>query len=166
VVSSLQEFPTKAVYASFEVFTTVKTIRGCMGFALCSAMVGYQRFGGSCCLHLQGWSQPITLHSTTTQKTTNYSKPLWISQFSHACYMPANLIPLDLIALVVFDVLTTTAWTLRSQVRILLGAWMCVRVFLCCFLLSCVGRGLESGWSPGQGVLPNVTICRSRSPLG
>jgi hypothetical protein len=32
-------------------------------------------------------------------------------------------------------VLSTTAWTLGSQVRILLGAWMCVRVFLCCVVL-------------------------------
>jgi hypothetical protein len=35
-----------------------------------------------------------------------------------------------------------------------------------CVVLSCVGRGLASGWSPGQGVIPNVSICRSRSPLG
>jgi len=32
---------------------------------------------------------------------------------------------------------------------------MCVCVFLCCVVL-CVGRGLASGWSPNQGVLPNV----------
>jgi hypothetical protein len=25
-------------------------------------------------------------------------------------------------------------------------------------VLSCVGRGLASGWSPVQGVLPNVQI--------
>jgi hypothetical protein len=53
-------------------------------------------------------------------------------------------------------VLFSTARTLGAQVRILLGAWMCVRVF--CILLSCVGRGLASGWSPVQGVLPNVQI--------
>jgi hypothetical protein len=36
-----------------------------------------------------------------------------------------------------------------------------------CFyvVLSCVGRGLASGWSPGQGVLPSVSICRSRKPI-
>jgi hypothetical protein len=58
------------------------------------------------------------------------------------------------------QVLSTTAWTLGSQVRILLEAWMCIRVFLC------FGGGLALGWSPGQGVLPNVSICRSRSPWG
>jgi len=34
---------------------------------------------------------------------------------------------------------------------------MCVRVFLCCAVL-CVGRGLASGRSPVQGVLPTVKI--------
>jgi hypothetical protein len=34
---------------------------------------------------------------------------------------------------------------------------MCVRVFLCCVVL-CVGRGLASGRSPVQGVLPNFQI--------
>jgi len=29
-----------------------------------------------------------------------------------------------------------------------------------CVVLSCVGRGLASGWSPSQGVLPNVSVCR------
>jgi hypothetical protein len=33
---------------------------------------------------------------------------------------------------------------------------MCVRVFLCCAVLSCVDRGLASGRSPVQGVLPTV----------
>jgi hypothetical protein len=32
---------------------------------------------------------------------------------------------------------------------------MCVRVFFC-VVLSCVGRGLASGRSPVQGVLPTV----------
>jgi len=31
---------------------------------------------------------------------------------------------------------------------------VCPRFF--CVVLSCVGRGLELGWSPVQGVLPNV----------
>jgi hypothetical protein len=35
------------------------------------------------------------------------------------------------------------------------GMVMCVHVFLCCVLL-CVGRGLASGRSPIQGVLPTV----------
>jgi hypothetical protein len=36
-----------------------------------------------------------------------------------------------------FDILETIYFTLTlgSQVRILLGAWMCVRVFLCCVVL-------------------------------
>jgi hypothetical protein len=33
------------------------------------------------------------------------------------------------------QVLTSAARTLGSQVRILLGAWMCVCVFLCCVVL-------------------------------
>jgi hypothetical protein len=41
------------------------------------------------------------------------------------------------------QVLSSAARTLGSQVRI-------------CVVLSCVGRGLASGWSPRQGVLPNV----------
>jgi hypothetical protein len=49
-----------------------------------------------------------------------------------------------------FHVLSSTVRTLGSHVRILLGAWMCVHIFLC--------RGLASGWSPVQGVLPNVQI--------
>jgi hypothetical protein len=32
-------------------------------------------------------------------------------------------------------VLSSTTRTLGLQVRILLGAWMCVRVFLCCVVL-------------------------------
>jgi hypothetical protein len=35
-----------------------------------------------------------------------------------------------------------------------------------CVVLSCVGRGLASGLSASQGVLPNVFICRLKSPLG
>jgi hypothetical protein len=53
-------------------------------------------------------------------------------------------------------VLSSVAWTLESQVRILTGAWMCPRFFY--VVLSCVGRGLASGWSPVQGVLPTVQI--------
>jgi len=44
---------------------------------------------------------------------------------------------------------------LGSQVRILLGAWMFASF---CVVLSCVGRGLASGWSPVQEVLPNVQV--------
>jgi hypothetical protein len=35
----------------------------------------------------------------------------------------------------VISELSKAAWTLRSQVRILLGAGMCVWVFLCCVVL-------------------------------
>jgi hypothetical protein len=44
------------------------------------------------------------------------------------------------------QVLSSAARTLGSQVRILLGAWMCVCV--CVFVLSCVGRGLDAGLIP------------------
>jgi hypothetical protein len=50
-------------------------------------------------------------------------------------------------------ILSSTARKLGSRVRILLGVWMCVRV-----LLTCVGRGFESGWSPVQGALSNIQI--------
>jgi hypothetical protein len=36
-------------------------------------------------------------------------------------------------------------------------------VFLC-VVLSCVGRGLASGWSPVQGVLPTVYRFTSKNP--
>jgi hypothetical protein len=59
---------------------------------------------------------------------------------------PAHLTLLDLVTLIICggrsqqpsglrQVLSTTAWTLGSQVRILLGARICVRVFLCCVVL-------------------------------
>jgi hypothetical protein len=53
------------------------------------------------------------------------------------------------------QVLSSVTRMLRSQVRILLGAWMCVCVFVCCVVL-CVGRGLATGRSSVQGVLPIV----------
>jgi len=45
----------------------------------CSVVVGYQRFGGPCCLYLQGevqqgprkrWFPTATQHGVTTQKTS------------------------------------------------------------------------------------------------
>jgi len=61
-------------------------------------------------------------------------------------------------------VLSSTTRKLGSRVRIPFKAWMCVRVFLCCVVL-CVGEGLVSGWSPVQGVLPNVQINSQISKL-
>jgi len=57
---------------------TVKKYSSCG--LLCSdtvvLRVGYQRFGGLCCLHLQGevgrWYPTATLYSITTQKTSNW----------------------------------------------------------------------------------------------
>jgi hypothetical protein len=34
-----------------------------------------------------------------------------------------------------------------------------------CVVLSCVRRGLASGWSPIQESYQNVSICRSRKPI-
>jgi hypothetical protein len=51
--------------------------------------------------------------------------------------------------------MSSSAWTLGSWVRIPLEAWM----FACVYsvsVLSRVGRGLATGWSPVQGVLPTV----------
>jgi len=42
----------------------------CRVVASCSLVVGYERFGGLCCLHLHGCSTTI-LHGATTQKITN-----------------------------------------------------------------------------------------------
>jgi hypothetical protein len=45
--------------------------------------------------------------------------------------------------------------TLKSWVRISLGAWL----HICAshaFMLSCIGRGLATGWSPVRGALVNV----------
>jgi hypothetical protein len=60
-------------------------------------------------------------------------------------------------------ILSSVARMLRSQVRILLGAWMYVCVSLCCVVL-CVGRGLASSRSPVQGVLPFVYRFTSKNP--
>jgi hypothetical protein len=47
----------------------------------------------------------------------------------------------------------SSAKTLRCWFRIPLEAWMPTCVF---FVLSCVGSGLATGWSPVQGLLPTV----------
>jgi hypothetical protein len=49
---------------------------------------------------------------------------------------------------------SSLAWTLGSWVRIPLKAWIFVRVYSV-FMLSCVGRGLATGWSLVQA-LPTV----------
>jgi hypothetical protein len=59
--------------------------------------------------------------------------------------------------------MSSPAWTLGSWVRIPLEAWMFVWVYSV-FVLSCVGRGLATGWSPVQGVLPIVYKCKIREP--
>jgi len=70
--------------ARFEVFTAVEMeLMVCWFVAPCSVVVGYQRFGGPCCLRLQPWRwgklcppkrlyPTTTLHGATTQKTANY----------------------------------------------------------------------------------------------
>jgi hypothetical protein len=50
---------------------------------------------------------------------------------------------------------SSSALTLGSWGRIPLKVWMSVWVYSV-FVLSCVGSGLASGWSPFQGVLPSV----------
>jgi len=54
-------------FLRFEVFTvvTIQVEVFCV-VTQCSVMAGYQRFGGSCCLHLQG----EVGHGITTQKTS------------------------------------------------------------------------------------------------
>jgi len=63
--------------AGFEVFTVVKISTEVFWIVtLCSSvLVGYHRFRGSCCFHLQQYESPkhlyrtITLHGVTHQKT-------------------------------------------------------------------------------------------------
>jgi hypothetical protein len=55
--------------------------------------------------------------------------------------------------------MTSPSQTVGSWVRVTLVAWMSVRVSSV-FVLSCVGSGLATGWSPVRGVLP--TVCSSR----
>jgi hypothetical protein len=50
---------------------------------------------------------------------------------------------------------SSSARTLGSWVQIPLQAWMSVRAYSVCVVL-CVGGGLDTGWSPVQGVLPTV----------
>jgi hypothetical protein len=64
--------------------------------------------------------------------------------------------------------LSSSAQTLRLWVRIPLKT---CSMFVCVyseFVLSCVGSGLVSGWSPVQGVLTTVWVKRSvsRMPYG
>jgi hypothetical protein len=61
--------------AKSEVFMVVKIhIEVLWVVTLCSAVVGYQNFGGLCHLHLQGpprhWYLTTTLHGNTTQNTS------------------------------------------------------------------------------------------------
>jgi hypothetical protein len=43
------------IVSSFEAFTAVMLLVGVFWvMTQCSVVVGYQRFGGPCCLHLQG----------------------------------------------------------------------------------------------------------------
>jgi len=44
----------RAKDTSFETFTAVILKSRSSGFWPCSVVVGYQRFGGRCCIHLQG----------------------------------------------------------------------------------------------------------------
>jgi hypothetical protein len=55
--------------------------------------------------------------------------------------------------------LSSLARTPGPWVRIQLWTWMfsvCVYIYVCVFLCLCTGRGLETSWSPVQGVLPTV----------
>jgi hypothetical protein len=62
--------------------------------------------------------------------------------------------------------LSSLAWAPWSWVRIQLKAWMSVLCvcFFCVYVVLCVGRGLVTGWSPVQGVLP--TVCNLKSGQG
>jgi hypothetical protein len=59
--------------------------------------------------------------------------------------------------------MSSPAWTLGSWVRIPLESWMFVCVCFV-FVLSCVGSGLATGWSPVQGILPIVHKCKIKNP--
>jgi hypothetical protein len=46
----------------------------------CSVEVGYQRFGGPCCHHLQGEDPTTSLHGVITQKNWTWSSMNWLWQ--------------------------------------------------------------------------------------
>jgi hypothetical protein len=127
----------------------------------CSVVVGYQRFrrpfhprkGGSMDL----WNVGILLqHYTASQlrktRLTYFNAPPGrvVQKFSKDIWKCRSQWPRCL-----RHVLFSTARILGSCVRIPLHAWICVSAFFC-VVLSCVGRGFVSGWSPVQGDLPNV----------
>jgi hypothetical protein len=73
----------------------------------------------------------------------------------------AHIILLDLITLIITGVSMTErskASTVYDRSNIgIAGSNPASGMDVClcfCVVLSCVGRGLASGWSPGQGVLP------------
>jgi len=51
-----------SMYARFEVFTAVRIqVETFWGVMPCIVSLGYQRFGGPCCLHLQGLRYPTAI---------------------------------------------------------------------------------------------------------
>jgi hypothetical protein len=62
--------------ASFEAFTAVMfQVEIFWGVMPCSVVVGYQRFRGPCCLHLQG----VTTQKTSTLNSFSYCSPVkWL----------------------------------------------------------------------------------------
>jgi len=62
-------WPKFSFLAKFEVFTEVK-IRVEVFWVLtpCNVAVGYQRFGGACCLHLQGEVFTLVSYRNTTRR--------------------------------------------------------------------------------------------------
>jgi hypothetical protein len=61
--------------------------------------------------------------------------------------------------------LSSSARTLGSWVRIPLEVWMSVCVYSV-FVLSCVGSGLATGWSPVQRTLPCIGLRNWKSVQG
>jgi hypothetical protein len=59
---------------------------------------------------------------------------------------------------------SSSARTLGSWVQIPLKAWMSACIYSV-FVLSCVGSGLATGWSPVQRVLPTVQELRNWSEI-
>jgi len=76
--SASQEIPRRFISMFCKVFTAVKIkVEVICVVMSCITVLGCQRFGEPCCLHLQGeakppkrWYPPTTLHDITIQKTS------------------------------------------------------------------------------------------------
>jgi hypothetical protein len=105
-------------------------------------------------LHLRTGTKPIS--ETLCSLVLRIPDDGKVQKLSYSkCYTPSS--PLTVAA-------RSKAWTVfvRSNAGVVgsnptRGMDVCVRLF-CVYAVLCVGRGLDTGWSPVQGVLPTVYV--------